>query len=127
MSLKPEEYSPSEAFAKEQEQQERQAELEKSRAELDEIHEQSRREAMDRPPPATVRAYQEVYGRERRPCRARIATSVPKFSGADIFVCLRGFQPQYLRSRARCSPRLARSPPKRLDNVAAQDAHPCHL
>lgn len=61
---KPEDYSPSEAFAKEQEAQERQTELEKSRAELDAIHEQSRREAMDRPPPEIVRAYQEVYGRD---------------------------------------------------------------
>lgn len=34
---KPEEYSPSEAFAKDQEEQERQIELEKSRAELDEL------------------------------------------------------------------------------------------
>ncbi len=61
---KMEEYSPSEAFAAEQKEQERQAELEKARAELAEIHEQSRREAMDRSPPATVRAYQEVYGRD---------------------------------------------------------------
>jgi hypothetical protein len=59
-----EEYSPSESFAKEQEDREREAELEKTRAELNEIYEQSRREAMDRLPPATVRAYQEVYRRD---------------------------------------------------------------
>jgi hypothetical protein len=61
---KPEDYSPSESFAEEQAERERQAELEKSRAEWDEIYEQSRREAMDRPPPETVRAYQEVYGHD---------------------------------------------------------------
>lgn len=61
---KPEEYSPSEAFAQEQAERERQAELKKSRAELAEIHEQCRRDAMDRPPPATVRAFQKVYGRD---------------------------------------------------------------
>lgn len=61
---KPEEYSPSEAFAKEQEERERQAELERVRAELAEGAAQARREAMDRPPPATVLAYQTVYGRD---------------------------------------------------------------
>jgi hypothetical protein len=57
-------YSPSEAFAKEQEEHQRQAELEEARAELDKIHNQACREAMDRPPPETVRAYQQVYGRD---------------------------------------------------------------
>ena len=61
---KPEEYSPSEAFGKEQEERERQAELERFRAELAEGHAQARRDAMDHPPPATVRAYQAVYGRD---------------------------------------------------------------
>ena len=61
---KPEEYSPSEAFGKEQEERERQAELERFRAELAEGAAQARRAAMDRPPPATVRAYQAVYGRD---------------------------------------------------------------
>lgn len=61
---KPENHSPSEAFAAEQEEHERQGELERVRAELADIHEQSRREAMDRPPPATVRAFQEVLGRD---------------------------------------------------------------
>jgi hypothetical protein len=50
--------------SEEQAERERQVELEKSRAEWDEIDEQSRREAMDRPPPETVRAYQEVYGHD---------------------------------------------------------------
>jgi hypothetical protein len=61
---KPEEYSPSEAFGKEQEERERQAELERFRAELAEGSAQARRDAMDHPPPATVRAYQMVYGRD---------------------------------------------------------------
>lgn len=61
---KPEEYSPSDAFAKQQEESARQAELEKSRAEFEEIYERSCREALDHPPPATVRAYQKVFGRD---------------------------------------------------------------
>ena len=61
---KPEEYSPSEAFGKEQEERERQAELERFRAELAEGSAQARHDAMDCPPPATVRAYQTVYGRD---------------------------------------------------------------
>ena len=54
---KPEDYSPSEAFGKEQEERERQAELERVRAELAEGTAQARREAMDRPPPATVHCH----------------------------------------------------------------------
>jgi len=61
---KPEEYSPSEAFGKEQEERERQAEVERFRAELAEGSAQARRDALDYPPPATVRAYQTVYGRD---------------------------------------------------------------
>lgn len=61
---KPEAYSPSEAFGQKQEERERQAELAKSRAELEEVYQKSCNEAMDRPPPAVVRAYQEVYGRD---------------------------------------------------------------
>ncbi|HZR18724.1 MAG TPA: hypothetical protein VFE51_15640 [Verrucomicrobiae bacterium] len=57
-------YSPSEAFAKEQEERQSQAELEEARARLDKIHNQACSEAMDRPPPEIVRAYQEVYGRD---------------------------------------------------------------
>jgi hypothetical protein len=61
---KPEEYSPSEAFAREQEERERKEELECFRKDLAEANEQARRQALDRPPPATVRAYQEVFGRD---------------------------------------------------------------
>lgn len=61
---KPEEYSPSEAFGKEQEERERQKELERFRAELAEGSAQARCDAMDGPPPVTVRAYQMVYGRD---------------------------------------------------------------
>ena len=61
---KPEEYSPSEAFGKEQEERERQEELERLRAELAAGSAQARRNAMDHSPPATVCAYQAVYGRD---------------------------------------------------------------
>lgn len=61
---KPEEYSPSEAFGKEQEERERQKELENLRAELADGNAQARQDAMDQPTPATVRAYQTVYGRD---------------------------------------------------------------
>lgn len=61
---KPEDYSPSEAFGKEQAECERQEELEKLRAQLAEGNAQARREALDRPPPPTVRAYQAVFGRD---------------------------------------------------------------
>ena len=63
---KPEDYSPSEAFAQEQAEQERQAELERVRAELAEGNAQSRDEAMDRPPPPIVLAYKDIYGCEPR-------------------------------------------------------------
>ena len=61
---KPENYSPSEAFGKEQEERARQAELENFRAELAAGNAQARRAAMDLPPPPTVRAYEQVFGRE---------------------------------------------------------------
>jgi hypothetical protein len=61
---RPEDYSPSEAFAKEQEERERQGELDRFRAELAEGNAQARREALDRPPPPTVRAYQAVFGHD---------------------------------------------------------------
>ena len=63
---KPEDYSPSEAFAQEQAEQERQTELERVRAELAEGNAQSRDEAMDRPPPTIVLAYKDIYGCEPR-------------------------------------------------------------
>jgi hypothetical protein len=61
---KPSDYSPSEAFAKEQEEKEHQAEIERVRSELAEIGQNARREALDRPEPPTVRAYQDIYGRD---------------------------------------------------------------
>lgn len=61
---KPEEYMPSEAFGKEQEKRERQAELERFRAELTEGGAQARRDELDGPPPAFVCAYLAVYGRD---------------------------------------------------------------
>ncbi|PWU13091.1 MAG: hypothetical protein C5B50_20020 [Verrucomicrobia bacterium] len=63
-SRKPEDYSPSDAFAEEQSERERQAELERVRAELAKIHERSKREALDCPPPKVVLAYQQVFGRD---------------------------------------------------------------
>jgi hypothetical protein len=63
-NTKPGDYSPSDAFGKELAERERQAELENSCAELDAIFEQSCREALDSPPPATVRAYQDIFGRD---------------------------------------------------------------
>jgi hypothetical protein len=44
------------------EAQKRHAEVERLRAELREANLSSREEAMDRPPPASVRAYRDVYG-----------------------------------------------------------------
>ena len=46
--------------------QQRRAEVERFRAELREANAHARDEAMDRPPPATVRAYRQVYGRDPR-------------------------------------------------------------
>ena len=60
----PQEYSPSEAFGKEQEERERQEELARFRAELAEGNAQARRAALDGPPPAMVSAYQAVFGRD---------------------------------------------------------------
>ena len=62
-SSKPEDYSPSEAFAAEQVERERQAELAEMQAKLAEGNAQARQEAMDRPPPSIIRAYEEVFGR----------------------------------------------------------------
>ena len=59
-------YSPSETFRVQQEDEQRQVEVEKMRAELKEMNVQSRKEAMDRRMPPTVQAYQQIYGRD--PC-----------------------------------------------------------
>lgn len=60
----PSEYSPSEAFAQEQERKEKKEELEKMREGLDKGNRQAREEAMDRAPPATILAYNEVFGKD---------------------------------------------------------------
>ncbi len=57
-------YSPSEAFAREQAERERQEELEREQAKCEERYQQSCREAMDLPPPCTVRGYQEAFGHD---------------------------------------------------------------
>lgn len=56
-------YSPSEALAKEQEEQERDRELAEFRESLDEGYREAVAEALKHSPPPTVRAYEAVYGR----------------------------------------------------------------
>jgi hypothetical protein len=60
------EYSVSQAAVAELEAQQRRAEVERFRSELREANARAREEAMDRPPPATVRAYRQAYGRDPR-------------------------------------------------------------
>jgi hypothetical protein len=55
-------YSPSEALAKEQQEQDRDRELGELRESLDESHREAVDEALRLPPPPTVRAYEIVYG-----------------------------------------------------------------
>ena len=57
-------YSPNEALAAQRKGQEREAEIAQLRADLEEINTRAREDAMDRLPPATVRAYRQVYGRD---------------------------------------------------------------
>jgi hypothetical protein len=57
-------YSPNEALAAQRNAQEREAEVARLRADLGEINTRAREDAMDRLPPATVRAYRQVYGRD---------------------------------------------------------------
>jgi hypothetical protein len=59
-------YSVSQAAVAEIEKQRRRAEVERFRAELREANARAREDAMDRTPPATVRAYRQVYGRDPR-------------------------------------------------------------
>lgn len=59
-------YSVSQAAVAELETQNRRAEVERPRAELREANAHAREEAMDRPPPAIVRAYRQVYGGDPR-------------------------------------------------------------
>lgn len=55
-------YSPSEAFAKEVEEKEREEALAEFRESLDEGHRQAIEEALHAPPPKTVCAYQAIHG-----------------------------------------------------------------
>lgn len=57
-------YSPNESLAAERTAQQREAELVRMRAELEEMNTQAREDAVDRVAPATVRAYRQVYGRD---------------------------------------------------------------
>lgn len=59
-------YSVSEAAAAELRTQQRRAQLERTRAEFAALNAQAREDAMDGPPPATIRAYRQVYGRDPR-------------------------------------------------------------
>ena len=59
-------YSVSQSAVAEFEAVHRRAEVERFRAELREANARAREEAMDQPPPATVRAYRQVYGRDPR-------------------------------------------------------------
>jgi hypothetical protein len=59
-------YSPTRGAAAELEVRKDREEFERLRADLVEGNARAREEAMDRPPPATVRAYRSVYGRDPR-------------------------------------------------------------
>lgn len=59
-------YNPSESFAKEEEQREAEAEAARLQRDLDEIHKESLEHAKNRPEPAVVNAYREIYGRDPR-------------------------------------------------------------
>jgi hypothetical protein len=62
----PAHYSVSESALAELKAQKRDAETARFRAEIEEANAQARDEALDREPPATVRAYRQVYGRDPR-------------------------------------------------------------
>jgi hypothetical protein len=57
-------YSVSQGAVAELNAHRRRAEVQRLRAELKEANAQAREEAMDREPPATVRAYRQVYGHD---------------------------------------------------------------
>ena len=59
-------YSVSRSAVAELDAQKRRAEARRFRAELEEMNERAREDAMDREPPTTVRAYSQVYGRDPR-------------------------------------------------------------
>ncbi len=58
-----ENYDPSRSFAEEQEQREHDERLRELRESLDDGYREAVEEAVKRPPPATVLAYQSIYGR----------------------------------------------------------------
>lgn len=59
-------YSVSESAAAELSAQKRRADTERLRTELEEMNARAREEAIDRPPPATLTAYRQVYGHDPR-------------------------------------------------------------
>lgn len=59
-------YSVSQAAVSELKAQQHRAEVERFRTELADMNARAREEAMDRPPPPTVRGYRHVYGRDPR-------------------------------------------------------------
>ena len=59
-------YSVSDAALAELEAQKRRAEIEQMRTRMRQANAGAREEALDREPPATVRAYRQVYGRDPR-------------------------------------------------------------
>ncbi len=62
----PTSYSVSDGAVAELNAQQRRADVQRVRADMAEMNARAREEAMDRPPPATVRAYRQVYGRDPR-------------------------------------------------------------
>jgi hypothetical protein len=56
-------YDPSASFAREQERVEKDAEFDRLQAELEQLHQDALEEAKVRPPPSTVSAFRDVYGR----------------------------------------------------------------
>jgi hypothetical protein len=64
--LPPTGYSVSEAAVTELKAQRRRAEVQQFRADLADMNARAREEAMDHPPPATLDAYRQVYGRDPR-------------------------------------------------------------
>ena len=59
-------YSVTVSAASEVKAQKRRADTARMRAEIDALNAQAREQALDREPPATVRAYRQVYGRDPR-------------------------------------------------------------
>lgn len=59
-------YSVSKAAVAELEAQKRRAEIERMRAKLRQANAEAREQSLDREPPATVRAYRQVCGRDPR-------------------------------------------------------------